>query len=211
MNTRKNIDHTELFTALSSAVESELLHRIESAAHSEMALDTADEVCYTGENTETEGLEHDEDPLCVSGEHLPQPDGGVSDEGSGGDSRSVGTVPDRVCRDLSGRRTSQSTCRRETGRAWDQLRREILPPAGQADYDRFDLLIGMDNLNLVTMQYMFDNDPEGKLHRLLDYTGDPRNIEDPWYTRDFETAWQDIEKGCRGLLETLQNKGNDGC
>lgn len=81
----------------------------------------------------------------------------------------------------------------------------------KADYDRFDLLIGMDNLNLVTMQYMFDNDPEGKLHRLLDYTGDPRNIEDPWYTRDFETAWQDIEKGCRGLLETLQNKGNDGC
>lgn len=71
----------------------------------------------------------------------------------------------------------------------------------KADYDRFDLLIGMDNLNLVTMQYMFDNDPEGKLHRLLDYTGDPRNIEDPWYTRDFETAWQDIEKGCRGLLE----------
>ena len=81
----------------------------------------------------------------------------------------------------------------------------------KADYDRFDLLIGMDNLNLVTMQDMFDNDPEGKLHRLLDYASDPRNIEDPWYTRDYETAWQDIEKGCRGLLETLQGKRNDRC
>ena len=81
----------------------------------------------------------------------------------------------------------------------------------KADYDQFDLLIGMDNLNLVTMQDLFDNDPEGKLHRLLDYTSDPRNIEDPWYTRDYETAWQDIEKGCRGLLETLQGKRNDRC
>ena len=73
----------------------------------------------------------------------------------------------------------------------------------KADYDRFDLLIGMDNLNLVTMQDMFGDDPGGKLHRLLDYTGDPGNIEDPWYTRDYETAWQDIEKGCHGLLRTL--------
>ena len=81
----------------------------------------------------------------------------------------------------------------------------------KADYDQFDLLIGMDNLNLVAMQHMFDNDPEGKLHRLLDYTDDPRNIEDPWYTRDYETAWQDLEKGCRGLLETLQAKRNDKC
>ena len=76
----------------------------------------------------------------------------------------------------------------------------------KADYDRFDLLIGMDNLNLVTMQDLFDNDPEGKLHRLLDYTSDPRNIEDPWYTRDYETAWRDIEKGCRGLLEQLRKR-----
>lgn len=110
----------------------ELLRRIESAAHSELALDTADEVCYTdSENTTSEYRNHDKDTFCVPGEHLPQSNGGVSDEGSGEESRSVGTVPDRVCRDLSGRRTSQSTCRRETGRAWDQLCREILSSAGQ--------------------------------------------------------------------------------
>ena len=189
MNTRKNIDHTELFTALSSAVESELLHRIESAAHSEMALDTADEVCYTGENTETEGLEHDEDPLCVSGEHFLIESAGTYPAG--------GPVNPPAAEKLAEHGISCA----------GKFSRQLV----KADYDRFDLLIGMDNLNLVTMQYMFDNDPEGKLHRLLDYTGDPRNIEDPWYTRDFETAWQDIEKGCRGLLETLQNKGNDGC
>lgn len=73
----------------------------------------------------------------------------------------------------------------------------------KADYDQFDLLIGMDNLNLVTMTHMFGSDPENKLHLLLDYTGHPRDIEDPWYTRDFETAWQDIEMGCCGLLRML--------
>lgn len=81
----------------------------------------------------------------------------------------------------------------------------------KADYDKFDLLIGMDNLNLVTMTHIFNGDPKGRLHLLLDYTGHPRDIEDPWYTRDFETAWEDIEKGCLGLLETLQSKKNKGC
>ena len=61
----------------------------------------------------------------------------------------------------------------------------------------------MDNLNLVTMRHIFDGDPAGKLHLLLDYTGCPGNIEDPWYTGDFDAAWQDILAGCEGLLEKL--------
>ena len=73
----------------------------------------------------------------------------------------------------------------------------------KSDYDKFDLIIGMDNLNLVTMQHIFDGDPAGKLHLLLDYTGRPGNIEDPWYTGDFDAAWQDILAGCEGLLEKL--------
>ena len=76
----------------------------------------------------------------------------------------------------------------------------------KADYDSFDLLIGMDNMNRVTMQHIFDGDPEDKLHLLLDYTDHPRDIEDPWYTNDFDTAWKDIEVGCYSLLEKLQQK-----
>lgn len=73
----------------------------------------------------------------------------------------------------------------------------------KSDYDKFDLIIGMDNLNLVTMRHIFDGAPAGKLHLLLDYTGCPGNIEDPWYTGDFDAAWQDILAGCEGLLEKL--------
>lgn len=72
-----------------------------------------------------------------------------------------------------------------------------------SDYDRFDLLIGMNPPNLETMRYLFSGDPDGKLRLLLDYTDHPRSIEDPWYTRDYETAWQDILEGCTALLGSI--------
>lgn len=77
----------------------------------------------------------------------------------------------------------------------------------KSDYDRFDLIIGMDNMNLVTMSHIFEGDPESKLHLLLDYTERPGNVDDPWYTGDFDTAWIDIEEGCRGLLKALTDGG----
>lgn len=112
--------------------KAELLRRIESAAHTEMTLDTPDEVCYTDSaNTTSENKNHDEDTLCVFGKHLPQSNGRVCDEGSGKESRSVKTLPDRVSRNVCRRRTSLSTCQRETVRTWDQLQRKIFPSAGQ--------------------------------------------------------------------------------
>ena len=72
------------------------------------------------------------------------------------------------------------------------------------DYDAYDLLIGFDQANLRNMQRCFGGDPEGKLHLMTEYIGAPeRIIDDPWYTRDFETAWVDIEACCLGLLNTL--------
>ena len=68
------------------------------------------------------------------------------------------------------------------------------------DYAEFDLLIGMDQMNLHGMQRICGGDPEGKIHLLMEYTDRPGEIADPWYTGDFDTAWQDIEEGCRGLL-----------
>ena len=73
----------------------------------------------------------------------------------------------------------------------------------RADYDEYDLLIGMDRENLYDMRRAFHGDPAGKVHLLLDYTGRPGDVADPWYTRDFEATWRDVEEGCRGLLKTL--------
>lgn len=73
-----------------------------------------------------------------------------------------------------------------------------------ADYEDFDLLIGMDAYNLRSMGRVFGADREDKLRLLLDYAGRPgESVADPWYTRDFEAAWRDIRCGCEGLLDAL--------
>jgi len=71
------------------------------------------------------------------------------------------------------------------------------------DYDRFDLIIGMDAWNLRNMQRICGGDPDGKIHLLLDYTDHPRDVADPWYTGDFEATWRDVLEGCQQLLATL--------
>ena len=75
-----------------------------------------------------------------------------------------------------------------------------------ADYDRFDLLIGMDNDNLRQMKRICGGDPEGKLRLLLDYTHRPGEVADPWYTGNFEATWRDVSEGCTNLLAQLARK-----
>ena len=73
----------------------------------------------------------------------------------------------------------------------------------RADYDRYDLLIAMDEENLAGMRRICGGDPAGKMCLLLSYTDTPRAVADPWYTGDFGAAWQDIDRGCRALLAAL--------
>ncbi len=72
------------------------------------------------------------------------------------------------------------------------------------DYSQYDLLIGMDQANIRNMGRICGGDPLRKIHLLLDYAGRlGQEVADPWYTGDFETAWQDISQGCQGLLKEL--------
>lgn len=68
------------------------------------------------------------------------------------------------------------------------------------DYGEFDLLVGMDRANLRNMRRICGGDANGKMHLLLAFAGRTGEVADPWYTGDFETAWRDIEAGCRGLF-----------
>lgn len=76
------------------------------------------------------------------------------------------------------------------------------------DYDRYDLLIGMDAANISNMTRIAGGDPEGKIYKLLSFAGSGRNVADPWYTDDFETTYRDVTEGCRALLEHLDNDNN---
>lgn len=71
------------------------------------------------------------------------------------------------------------------------------------DYDLYDLLIAMDTSNLRNIDRIIRSDPEGKVHPLMSYAGKSASVADPWYTGDFETAYNDIREGCEGLLRSL--------
>ena len=71
------------------------------------------------------------------------------------------------------------------------------------DYARYDYIVGMDRMNLRNMLRITGNDADQKLSLLLDYTPHPRDVADPWYSGDFEAAFQDVTDGCRGLLNYI--------
>lgn len=79
----------------------------------------------------------------------------------------------------------------------------------KADYNNFDMLVLMDEENLHGIRRIIPSDPEQKISLLLDHT-DPsdsahhhRDVADPWYTRNFDQAWEDITVGCQALLTKL--------
>lgn len=75
-----------------------------------------------------------------------------------------------------------------------------------ADYDAWDHLIGMDMSNITRMLRIFGQDDDHKLHRLLDFTGHPADVADPWYSDRFDIAYADILRGCEALLNYLENE-----
>ena len=76
-----------------------------------------------------------------------------------------------------------------------------------SDYDKYDLLIGMDRANLRNMHRICGGDFANKLHLLMDYTDHPGDVADPWYTGDFEATWRDVLEGWTYLLERLKSEG----
>lgn len=72
-----------------------------------------------------------------------------------------------------------------------------------SDYEKYDYFIGMDSGNRRSMERLFRGDPQNKVSLLLDYTDHPRDVADPWYTRNFTAAEKDILDGCKALLQTL--------
>ena len=76
----------------------------------------------------------------------------------------------------------------------------------KSDYEEYDLLIGMDKYNIRNMKALFD-DKEKKIYSLLSFAGLDRDVEDPWYTDDFETCYSDVLLGVEALINTLDKKG----
>jgi protein-tyrosine phosphatase len=80
------------------------------------------------------------------------------------------------------------------------------------DYEYYDYIVLMDRNNLRNLRWILP--PEiyerecaggGKVSLLMDWTGNSRDVADPWYTGDFEATWNDVNEGCRAMLTSLRN------
>ena len=74
----------------------------------------------------------------------------------------------------------------------------------KTDYAAYDYLIAMDAENVHDMLQLFGGDQDRKISILLDFAGEKREVADPWYTGNFDETYEDVVKGCAGLLRFLQ-------
>ena len=74
------------------------------------------------------------------------------------------------------------------------------------DMDNYDYIITMDNNNIRLLNNLYGLN--NKVHKLLEYVDREEDIADPWYTDNFDVAFEDIYDGCVGLYNFLKNKKN---
>ena len=74
----------------------------------------------------------------------------------------------------------------------------------KSDYEKYDYIIGMDEENFFDMNHISAGDPERKEYKLLSFAGSMMDVDDPWYTGDFEAAYQDIYRGCEAIIKKIE-------
>ncbi|SKA61444.1 protein-tyrosine phosphatase [Eubacterium uniforme] len=78
----------------------------------------------------------------------------------------------------------------------------------KSDYANWDYIIGMDKWNIKNINRIIGEDKDNKVSMLLDYTDNPRDIADPWYTGNFDKTYDDIVEGLDAFLDfVLKREG----
>lgn len=72
-----------------------------------------------------------------------------------------------------------------------------------ADYASSDYVIVMEQYQKIKIKRFVSNVNFNKVHTLLEYTGQKRDIQDPYCTNDFETAYNDIVLGIDGFINKV--------
>ena len=66
------------------------------------------------------------------------------------------------------------------------------------EFDSYDYIYAFDNNNMYNLQRMFGDISKVKLMS-------DSEIADPWYTRDFERAYQETYEACKKILESIKD------
>ena len=56
------------------------------------------------------------------------------------------------------------------------------------------------------MLRLFDGDNQNKVSLLLDYTNNPRDVADPWYTGNFELVYNQLDTAINNFIYKLRNE-----
>ncbi len=114
---------------------------------------------------------------------------------------------------------SAATSREEIGNPVHHGTRNKLAPLGistkgktaiqvtKKDYEYYDYLLIMDKNNERNILRLLNKSAAPKVSRLLDFSKNPRDIADPWYTGNFDLTYDDIVEGCHSFLEHLKSNG----
>lgn len=79
------------------------------------------------------------------------------------------------------------------------------------EYDYYDKIICADYNNLTYLSSIghvnYDDvmdyyDPGEKESLMMQWADEQRDVSDPWYTRNFETAYHDIYRACQAILDS---------
>lgn len=78
----------------------------------------------------------------------------------------------------------------------------------ERDVERLDYILVADTQNLARVHNISCGKAVGKAYRICDFTDKPRDVVDPWYTRNFERAYDDIADGCVCFFKYLEKKAD---
>ena len=77
----------------------------------------------------------------------------------------------------------------------------------KADLDIYDHIICADRSNIRIMKYLLGedklNNSHAKISMMMEWVGQNRDVSDPWYTGNFETAYEDIYTSCKAIIQSL--------
>ena len=66
------------------------------------------------------------------------------------------------------------------------------------EYEYYDYIYVMDSNNFKNILLLTNNDYLNKVKMLLD-----NDIEDPWYTNNFDKVYKQIYDGCKNIIKSL--------
>ena len=67
-----------------------------------------------------------------------------------------------------------------------------------------EILCIMEPRNIRDIYRIVGEDKDNKVFRLLDFTDNPRDIFDPWYTHNFDLTYNDIMEGLDSFIKILE-------